>query len=131
MYLYIKCDLPFCDRVDKYSKADSIQFEDLSIEYENIINEFRSVEDLNLFRLNLFNYIKTKVKCEVIKISEVINDEVIEKTGFRLSSEIIKIPDDIFAKCCPFYVRKKHFDFNNITKKYFSKCNLVLQYSYN
>lgn len=131
MYLYIKCDLPFCDRVDKYSKANSIQFEDLSIEYENIINEFRSVEDLNLFRLNLFNYIKTKVKCEVIKVSEVIEWEVFEKTWFRLSSEIIKIPDDIFAKCCPFYVRKKHFGFNSITRKYYSNCNLVLQYSYN
>jgi hypothetical protein len=73
MYLYIKCYLPFCDRVDRYSKADSIQFENISIEYENIMNEFRSSDDFNLFRLNLFNYIKTKVKCEVIKKSEVIN----------------------------------------------------------
>jgi hypothetical protein len=81
--------------------------------------------------LNLFNYIKTKVKCEVIKKSEVINWEVIESTWFKLSSEIIKIPDDIFAKCCPLYVRKKHFWYNFITRKYYSNCNLIYQYSYN
>lgn len=131
MYLYIKCDLPFCEKVDRISKANSIQFENVSIEYENILNEFKSVEDLNVFRLNLFNYIKTKVKVEVIKKSEIINNEVVESTGFRLSSEIFKIPDDIFAKSCPFYVRKKHFWFNRYTRKYFSLCNLVYQYSYN
>lgn len=131
MYLYIKCDLPFTERLDKYSKAESIQFENISIEYENIISDFKTVEDLNIFRLNLFNYIKTKVKCEVVKKSEVINDEVVESTGFRLSSEIIKIPDDIFAKCCPFYIRKNHFWFNRYTRKYYSNCNLIYQYSYN
>lgn len=131
MYLYIKVDMPFCEKVDKYSKAESIQFENMSIDYENVISEFRSVEDLNLFRLNLFNYIKTKVKCEVVKKSEVINWDVIEKTWFKMTSDIMKIPDDIFAKCCPFYVRKKHFWYNSITRKYYSNCNLIYQYSYN
>ena len=131
MYLYIKCDLPFCDRVDRFSKAESIKFENLSIEYDKIINEFRTVEDLNIFRLNLFNYIKTKVKCEFINVSELVNWEVINKQGFKLSSEVFKIPDDIFAKCLPLYLRKKHFGYNTITRKYYSNCNLIYQYSYN
>lgn len=131
MYLYINCDMPFCERVDKISKANSIQFVDLSIEYENIINEFKTLDDLNVFRLCLFNYIKTKVKCEFVRVSEDVWWSIVVKEWYKMSSDVFKIDDHIFAQCCPYYIRKKHFWYNSITRKYYSNCNLIYQYSFN
>ena len=70
----IKIDLPFCDKVDSIAKANSVQFEDLTVFDNKIINSFKTVEDLNKFRLNLYNLYKTKVKIEFIKISEEDNN---------------------------------------------------------
>lgn len=66
----IKIDCPFTEQVDRICKANSVQFEDLTPFDNKIIDAFRSVEDLNKFRLNLYNLYKTKVKIDFKKISE-------------------------------------------------------------
>jgi hypothetical protein len=66
----IKIDCPFAEKVDSIVKSNSVQFEDLTPFDNKIIDSFRSVEDLNKFRLNLYNLYKTKVKIDFKKISE-------------------------------------------------------------
>lgn len=131
MYLYIKIDLPFCERVDKFAKANSVQFENISNSYEDIIKDFKNDDDFFIFRLSLYNYYKTKVKVWFVKDSEYINWETIEKQGFSLFSDVIKVDDNIFCQCLPYYLRKKYFSYNPYTRKYFSKINLPCQLSYN
>lgn len=120
----IKIDLPFCEKVDSIAKANSVQFIDLSVFDNKVIDEFRSVEDLNKFRMNLYNLYKTKVKIEFVKISEDEGDFISEKQWFKLSSNIFQLSDNDIWRCLPFYVVKKFFYWSRYLHKYISRENL-------
>lgn len=117
----IKIDMPFCDRVDRISKANSVQFEELSVFDNKIIDSFRSVEDLNKFRLNLYNLYKTKVKIDFITVSEEINWDVIEKKWFKMSSDILNLSDNDVWRCLPYYVVKQFFRRSQFQHKYINR----------
>ena len=51
----IKINMPFCEKVDSIAKANSVQFEELTPFDNKILDSFRTVEDMNKFRLNLYN----------------------------------------------------------------------------
>jgi len=117
----IKIDMPFCDRVDKISKANSVQFEELTVFDNKIIDSFKTVEDLNKFRLNLYNLYKTKVKIDFITVSEEINWDVIEKKWFKMSSDIFNLSDNDIWRCLPYYVVKQFYRWSQIQHKYINR----------
>lgn len=117
----IKIDMPFTERVDRISKANSVQFEDLTPFDNKIIDSFRSVEDLNKFRLNLYNLYKTKVKIDFITVSEEINWDVIEKKWFKMSSDIFNLSDNDVWRCLPYYVVKQFFRWSQFQHKYINR----------
>lgn len=117
----IKIDMPYCDRVDKISKSNSVQFEDLTVFDNKIIDSFKTVEDLNKFRLNLYNLYKTKVKIDFITVSEEINWDVIEKKWFKMSSDIFNLSDNDIWRCLPYYVVKQFFRWSQIQHKYINR----------
>ena len=121
----IQVDLPYCDKVDSIAKANSVQFVDLTPFDQKIMSSFRSVEDVNKFRLNLYNLYKTKVKIEFIKISEDENNFIKEKQGFKLSSDVFSLTDNDIWRCLPFYVVKNFYRWSSILHKYISRENLL------
>ena len=52
--LWIKVDLPFCDKVDKYSKMFSIQFIEYGRFMRDIFDSFKTDSDLNLFNFSFY-----------------------------------------------------------------------------
>lgn len=117
----IKIDMPYCDRVDKISKSNSVQFEELTVFDNKIIDSFKTVEDLNKFRLNLYNLYKTKVKIDFITVSEEINWDVIEKKWFKMSSDVFNLSDNDIWRCLPYYVVKQFFRWSQIQHKYINR----------
>lgn len=117
----IKIDCPFTTQVDRISKANSVWFEELSVFDNKIIDSFRSDDDLNKFRLNLYNLYKSKVKIDVVKISEVEDWFIKEKQGFKLSSDVFTISDNDLWRCLPFYIVKQFFRRSNLQHKYINR----------
>lgn len=126
----IRINLDFTRVVDSVAKANSVQFEDLTPFDEKILDSFRSVEDMNRFRLNLYNLYKTKVRIDIVKIWEVVNWEVIHEQGFRLSSDLFSLTDNDIWRCLPFYVVKQFYRWSSILHKYISRENLLFFWSY-
>lgn len=123
--MQIRIDLPFTDVVDSVSKANSVQFEDLTVFDNKLLEEFKTVEDLNKFRLNLYNLYKTKVKIDFVKVSEELSDgDVIDKQWFKLSSPIFSLTDNDIWRCLPFYIVKKYYHRSKYLHKYISRENL-------
>lgn len=123
--LYIRINNDFCKKVDKYSKIDSVKFEDFWKFFREIIDSFNSDDDLNMFRLNLYNVFKTKVEVKCVKKSEVINWEVVEDQWFSLNSPILAVDSQTLWKCLPLYVRKQFFVFDSQLQKLLPKTDLV------
>lgn len=117
----IKIDLPFCERLDSISKASSVQFEDLTPFDNKIIDKFRTDSDLNKFRLNLYNLYKTKVKIDVVNVSEDVNWLIQHKQWFRLSSDVFHLTDNDIWRCLPFYIVKDMFRWSNLQHRYISR----------
>lgn len=114
----IQIDMPFCDTVDRISKANSVQFVDLTPFDNKILDAFRSDDDLNKFRMNLFNLYKTKVKIEFVKVSEDVWWLVQVKQWFKMISDVFKLSDNDIARCLPFYVVKQYFRWSKIQHRY-------------
>lgn len=126
----IQIDLPFCNEVDRISKANSVQFVDLTPFDNKIIDSFRSVEDLNKFRMNLYNLYKTKVKIDFVKVAEDENWLVHYKEWFKLSSDVFKLTDNDIWRCLPFYIVKDFFRWSKYLHSYISRENLLFFWSY-
>ena len=123
--LYIKISSEFVDRVDKISKMNSVQFENYGRFFQDILDDFRSVDELNLFRLSLYNVYKTKVKIGFVKKTEEINWEVFCYEWFCLDSPVIPVDNNILAQCLPLYIRKKYFFYDSFYRKLFPVCDLA------
>lgn len=123
----IKIDLPYCTKVDSIAKSNSVQFEDLTPFDNKIIDSFKSVEDLNKFRLNLYNLYKTKVKIEFVKVGECMDQDwnVKFQEWFKLSSDIFSLTDNDIWRCLPFYIVKQFYRWSSILHKYISRENLL------
>lgn len=118
----IKIYCPWCERVDALSKANSVQFEYLSPFDNKIIDSFRTVEDLNKFRLNLFNLFKTKVK---IWVAHEYDEWRWLIQWFTIyGDQIFDVSDNDLWRCLPFYVVKKFFKRSKIQHRYINNENL-------
>lgn len=122
MRLTVKIESWFVNKIDKYAKMYSVWFVDYDYFMECILDSFNTVEELNYFRLCLYN-----AYCWYVEIKRVRKSELNcpEESGYRLTSENIYCSADVVAQCLPLHIRRKFFDYDKQLGRFFAKCDLI------
>lgn len=108
-------------KLDSRWKINSVWFYDYDYFFEKLLNDM-SLNDINKFKLNLFNSYKQHLSC--VKVCQYINWETFD--WYCIPSLDIDIPWDCIACCVPNRkVRDKYFEYDCLRERYYIKPSFI------
>lgn len=107
--------------LDSRGKISSVWFYDYDLFFEKILWDM-SINDINKFKLNLFNGYKQHLSC--IKISQFVNSELLE--WYSIPSCNFEVTSDVIANCIPNRkIRDKYFEYDCLRERYYVKSSFI------
>lgn len=108
-------------KLNARSKIDSVWFADYSLFFDKVLQGM-NYNDLNKFRLNLFEWYKSLLSC--VRVSQFINGDV--QNWYSIISQDFNIPSDVIARCIPSRkLRDQYFEYDCIREKYYVKTDFI------
>lgn len=111
----------FQDKLNARWKIDSVRFYDYDLFFEKILNEM-SYNQINEFKLNLFNCYKTELSC--IRVCQYVQWEVLD--WYSIVSSDFNVTSNIIARSIPSRkIRDKFFEYDCLREKYYVKTDFT------
>ena len=102
-------------------KINSVWFYDYDYFFDKILSEM-SLDQINKFKLNLFNSHKHLLSC--IRVSQIINGDVLD--WYSIPSCSFDIPADNLADCIPSRsIRDRYFEYDCLRERYYIKPSFI------
>lgn len=113
---------PFFEwKLDSRWKINSVRFYDYDIFCEKIINDMW-LNDLNKFKLNLFEMYKPNLSC--LKVSQYQDWNISE--WYCIPSCEFRVISDVIARCIPNRkLREKYFEYDCLRERFFVKSSFI------